>query len=103
MIGEKTEGKKLELIDGATLTEAENPLHFANKKHSRISPTLLSNYLLTIALLKNLSKRFFNEISFYSEFPSSQDELAKYELLLNSLGTLDFFVHPGDGKQNLQR
>ena len=62
---------------------------YTSHKKSRMSATLLSNFILGITLLKNISLRFSEPGKFYDEFDSSMNQLIHVEKILYSLGSLD--------------
>ena len=54
-----------------------------------MSATLLSNFVLGITLLKNISLRFSTPEKFYEEFDQSMSQLMHVEKILFSMGSLD--------------
>ena len=55
---------------------------FYSRKKSRMSATLLSNFVLGITLLKNISLRFSTPGKFYDEFDQSMSQLMHVEKIL---------------------
>lgn len=62
---------------------------YTSRKKSRMSATLLSNFVLGITLLKNISLRFSTPGKFYEEFDQSMNQLMHVEKILFSMGSLD--------------
>ena len=54
-------------------------------KRSRMSATLLSNYMLTVTLMKNIALKYGDHPTFERDFESSLDELQRLEGILYSL------------------
>ena len=62
---------------------------YTSRKKSRMSATLLSNFVLGITLLKNISLRFSTPDKFYDDFDQSMNQLMHVEKILFSMGSLD--------------
>ena len=62
---------------------------YTGLKKSRMSATLLSNFVLGITLLKNISLRFATPEKFYEEFDQSMSQLMHVEKILFQMGSLD--------------
>ena len=69
---------------------------YEGRKKSRMSATLLSNFVLGITLLKNISLRFSTPDRFYDEFDQSMSQLMHVEKILFSMGSLDAAAMPND-------
>ena len=67
---------------------------FFTGKRSRMSSTLLSNYVLSISLLKNIAKHFTDPESFQQDFGGYVTEIMRVEKVLYRMGSLDGYVHP---------
>ena len=65
---------------------------FFSGKKSRMTSTLLSNYVLSISLLKNIARHFTNPADFQKDFPQYINELRRVERSLYSVGSIDGFV-----------
>jgi len=65
---------------------------FFTGKRSRISSTLLSNYVLSISLLKNIAKHFTDPESFQQDFGGYVTEIMRVEKVLYRMGSLDGYV-----------
>ena len=83
--GERPSNKKsTKSVDDEQVDET-----YTSHKKSRMSATLLSNFILGITLLKNISLRFSEPGKFYDEFDSAMTQLIHVEKILYSLGSLD--------------
>jgi len=60
-----------------------------------MSSTLLSNYVLSISLLKNIAKAFTSPATFNNEFQTFMNEIQRVEKILFKMGSVDGI--PGDG------
>ena len=69
---------------------------FFTGKRSRMSSTLLSNYVLSISLLKNIAKHFTNPEAFQNDFGSYVTDIMKVEKVLYRMGSLDGYVNETD-------
>mmetsp|Transcript_42241 Transcript_42241/g.55659 ORF Transcript_42241/g.55659 Transcript_42241/m.55659 type:complete len:117 (-) Transcript_42241:2691-3041(-) len=58
-------------------------------KRSCLSPTLLSNYVLGISLLKNIAMKYSNPDSFESNFEMYMGHVRQVEQALFQLGSVD--------------
>lgn len=54
-----------------------------------MSSTLLSNYVLSISLLKNIAKAFTTPSTFQAEFQNYIAEIKRVEKILFKLGSID--------------
>lgn len=65
---------------------------FFTGKRSRMSSTLLSNYVLSISLLKNIAKHFTNPEKFQQDFGGYVTEIMKMEKVLYRMGSMDGYA-----------
>jgi hypothetical protein len=65
---------------------------FFTGKRSRMSSTLLSNYVLSISLLKNIAKHFTDPEKFQQDFGSYVTEIMKMEKVLYRMGSMDGYA-----------
>lgn len=55
-------------------------------KQSKMSCTLLSNYILAVTLLKNIAMKFSNPTEFYNSYDDTFSKLTQAERLLMLYG-----------------